>query len=295
MDNLQRIEHNEPARSLNPYGAAAAQSGEGGIVAVAQSREIAEVQAAVAMARRLPRDPRAAMNRILDDCTRPTLANAALYAYQRGNEIVSGPSIRLAEAIARAWGNLAFGIRELSQDGGVSQVEAFCWDLETNTRASKVFQVKHQRKAKGAIRSVDDPRDVYELVANLGARRMRACILAIIPSDVVEAAVAQCEMTQTNEAGAPEEQIAAMVAAFEKLGVTRDMIAKRLGHKPEASRVPEVLNLRRIYKSIEDGIAKVADFFASDEPEAPDRQAVEIGEKLRARARGTAEQTGGAP
>lgn len=278
--------------AINPFGAAAVNTdADNGALVTAQTREIAEVQAAVAMARRFPRDQRRAMDRILTDCTRPTLAETALYAYKRGNEIVSGPSIRLAESIARSWGNLAFGIRELSQDNGVSQVEAFAWDLETNTRAAKVFQVKHQRKARGAISSLDDPRDIYELVANMGARRQRACILAVVPGDVVEAAVRQCEVTQTNANGAPEEQVATMLAAFEKLGVTREMIAKRLGHKPEASRGAEILNLRRIYNSIRDGIGKASEFFDAPESATP-AAAAELSEKLRARVVPQAEQQG---
>jgi hypothetical protein len=167
----------------------------------------------------------------------------------------------------------------------VSTVEAFAWDLETNTRASKVFQVKHQRKAQGSIKSLDDPRDIYELVANMGARRMRACILAIVPGDVVEAAVKQCELTQTHNGGATEEQVAKLVDAFDKLGVTREQLAKRLGHKVESCKAPEILNMRRIYQSINDGIGKVADFFEV-EPERTPAAAADLSERIRQRDTG---------
>ncbi|PWW19485.1 hypothetical protein DFO73_12055 [Cytobacillus oceanisediminis] len=63
---------------------------------------------------------------------------------------------------------------------------AYAWDLETNVRQEKVFTVKHSRKAKGSITKLDDPRDIYELVANNGARRLRSYILGIIPGDIVE-------------------------------------------------------------------------------------------------------------
>ena len=42
-----------------------------------------------------------------------------------------------------------------------------------------------------------DPRDIYEMVANQGARRLRACILGIIPGDVVGASVEECQKTLT--------------------------------------------------------------------------------------------------
>lgn len=41
-----------------------------------------------------------------------------------------------------------------------------------------------------------DSRDIYEATANFGARRMRACILGVIPGDVVDMAVNECKETQ---------------------------------------------------------------------------------------------------
>ena len=97
-------------------------------------RSIAEVQAAMAIAKRFPRDEVAAMDRIINSCQRATLAKTAMYQYPRGGQQVSGPSIRLAEAMAQHWGNIQYGIRELSQNNGESTVEAFAWDIETNTK-----------------------------------------------------------------------------------------------------------------------------------------------------------------
>ena len=66
----------------------------------------------------------------------------------RGGQSVEGPSIRLAETLAQEWGNIQYGIRELSQSNGESTVEAFAWDIQTNTRQVKVFQVPHVRYSK---------------------------------------------------------------------------------------------------------------------------------------------------
>ena len=77
--------------------------------------------------------------------------------------MVTGPSIRLAEVLAQNWGNLDFGIVELEQRFGESSMLAYAWDLETNTRQTKVFTVKHKRRARGADVSLTDPRDIYEM------------------------------------------------------------------------------------------------------------------------------------
>ena len=89
-----------------------------GLIPVAQQREIAEIQAAMIIARMNPRDEKRAQDRILQACTRPTLAESALYSYNRGGADVTGPSIRMAEVLAQNWQNVDFGIRELDQRDG---------------------------------------------------------------------------------------------------------------------------------------------------------------------------------
>jgi len=243
----------------NPFGKDNNQAS--GIVQVEQSRATQEVQAAMVVAKKFPRNEAEAMDRILKTCTRPTLAVQALYAYPKGNTTVAGPSIRLAEAIAQNWGNIQFGIRELERMHGQSTMEAYAWDLETNTRQSKVFYAEHIRRANGKNKSLDDPRDIYEMTANLGARRLRACILGIIPGDVVDHAVKQVEVTLNNQHGAPEEQITKLVEAFAAFGVTKDILAKRLGHRVESCISAEIINLRTIYTAIRDCVGKPEDYF----------------------------------
>jgi hypothetical protein len=238
-----------------------------------QSRAMAEIQSAMVIAKRFPRDEAAAYARIMRSCQRPTLAEAALYSYPKGGTTVTGPSIRLAEAMAQAWGNMDFGIIELDQRNGESEMQAYAWDLETNCRQTKVFQVKHERHSKDRVTSakvvtkLDDPRDIYEATANQGARRLRACILGVIPGDVVDAAVAQCEQTMKGESKEPlTDRTRKMVAAFAEHGVTPAMIEKRLGHKSDSVSETELVSLRKVYRSIVDGMAGVEQFFPQTAP-----------------------------
>lgn len=254
MDNAPAVQ--------NPFGSSAVAAASNAIASSDEQRAIQEVQAAMTIAKKFPRDPMEAMDRIINACTRPTLAEAALYSYQRGGTEITGPSIRLAEAMAQAWGNMQFGIRELSSANSVSTVEAFCWDMETNTRQVKVFQVPHIRYSRNKGNEVlKDPRDIYELVANNGARRLRACILGVIPGDVTEAAVAQCDVTQRNNVDIEPEAIKTMVEAFAKWGVTQEMIEKRIQRRIDAINAPLMLNLRRIMRSVLDGMGKPSDWF----------------------------------
>jgi hypothetical protein len=60
------------------------------------------------------------------------------------------------------------------QRDGESAVLAYAWDLQTNTRQAKTFTVAHVRDTKQGRKDLTDARDVYEVVANSAARRLRA-------------------------------------------------------------------------------------------------------------------------
>lgn len=257
----------------NPFGNAVTAPNPSAMMAVETNRAAQEVQASVIVAKKFPRDEQASMEKILRACGRKSLAEAAVYEYSRGGTDITGPSIRLAEVIAQNWQNLQFGIRELSQANGESEVEAFCWDLETNVRETRVFKAAHIRysKTKGNT-TLTDPRDIYELVANVGARRLRACILAIIPGDVTEAALKACDATLAGTA--TPEQIKALVAAFEKdFGIEVSRIEAKVQHKIEALTATEVAKLRKTYAALKDGFATADEQFPSDRPTDPKQTA----------------------
>lgn len=231
-------------------------------MSIATTRQAAETQAAMIVAKQFPRDETASIARIKRACGRVALAECSMYSYPKGGQQVTGPSIRLAEAMAQSWGNIDYGIIELSNKAGESQVMAYAWDLETNTRRQMVFSVPHIRQTKQGTTLLTDPRDVYELVANQGSRRVRACILGVIPGDVQDLAIAECEKTLKDGTGKPlADRIRDMVLAFADLGVTKEMIEERLQHPVTACTSQNVVNLGKIFQSVRDGISKREDWF----------------------------------
>lgn len=221
------------------------------------------------IAKRFPRDEVEAFNRILLSCKRKSLAESAMYEYPRGGSKVTGPSIRLAEAIAQNWGNIDFGITELEQKNGESQVMAYAWDLETNSRQTKIFSVPHVRSTKKGNAPLTDPRDIYEMVANQGARRLRSCILGIIPGDVVEAAVKECQKTLVLGSDKPLiDRVRDGIRLFEeKFSVTQEMIEKYIGCKCEAFSENDMIRLNNVYRSLRDGMASREQYFDLPSPE----------------------------
>ncbi|WP_313469873.1 hypothetical protein [Lysinibacillus sp.] len=235
----------------------------GALAQASASREMEEVKGQIFMAKQFPRNTFQAEQRIIDSCQRPALAQVAMYQYPRGGQRVTGPSIRLAEVLAQNWGNLSFGIQELEQRDGESVAKAYCWDLETNVRQEKVFTVKHSMKAKGAIKKLDDPRDIYEKVANDGARRLRTCILGIIPGDIVDKAIIQCNNTLAgNSKGPLKDRIGNALKTFkEQHRVTQEMIEAKFGYNAESFTEYDYVELINIFNSLKDGMSKVEDWF----------------------------------
>lgn len=232
------------------------------------SRQAQEVQAAIVVAKRFPRDMNSSYGRIMDACKRRSLAERAIYEYPRGGENVTGPSIRLAEVMAQNWGNLDFGITELEQKNGESNVMAYCWDLETNTRQTKIFTVPHIRHTKKGDIALTDPRDIYEMVANQGARRMRACILGIIPGDIIDAAVMACGKTLTAGGEPIVDTIRKMAAAFkDEFGVPMVCLEKYIGCKADAFTANSVVRLRGVYTALKEGRAEREQYFEIPSPD----------------------------
>lgn len=237
------------------------------------SRQAQEVQAAMIVAKKFPRDEFESMEKIKKACQRATLAEQAVYSYPRGGQNVSGPSIRLAETLAQNWGNIDYGVIELEKKDGASEMMAYAWDLETNTRVTKIFTVEHKRDTKKGSYNLTDSRDIYEVTANFGSRRMRACILGVIPGDVVDMAVEECQSTVKQGIGKEPivERINKLLKAFKnEFGVSREQIEKYAGHNCANFGEDDFINLKGVYRALRDGQATPRDYFEEEEkPEEP--------------------------
>lgn len=272
----------EDKDNLNPFSESMVTAPPTALVASEQQRAIAEVQAQLIIARGNPRDVKNAVDMILMDCTRLALAEEAEYQYAKGGKDIVGPSIRLAETIARRWGNLECGVKELSRHGDVSECAAYAWDLETNFRDVKVFQVRHWRDTKSGGYAITDQREIYERIANDGARRKRACLLAVVPGDVVDAAVSQCRVTLATKVEVTPERIKSMLEKFAGLGVKKEQIEKRIQRHIEALTPPLMLQLGRIYNSVKDGMSSKDDWFGEEPIQQPQRATTKNVKRVKA-------------
>lgn len=233
-----------------------------GTVAVESSRAIAEAQGKLIMAKRFPRSYTDAHRKAIEACQRKSFAEKAFFSYPRGGQTVTGVTIRFAEELARCYGNLDYGIKEMSHEEGKSEMQAYCWDLETNTISSQNFTVEHIREAGGRSTKLTSQRDIYERTANDGARRLRSRILAILPPDLVEHCITECKKTLAGNNETPLiDKINNMVSGFAKLGVTKEMLETRLKHTIETVNADELTEYIGIYNGLKQKETTISDWF----------------------------------
>lgn len=266
----------------NPF-AVQASTGGGALAAITGNAAVTNVLASIWIAKQFPRDLAEVTARMNQSCSRLTLAQSATYAYPRGGTTVEGPSIRLAEALIGAWGNAEAGWKEVGRhwdaqgaDGNgchVSECVAFCFDKETNVRREIAFSVPHTRDrnetdAKGKrtgkmLRvALESERDVYELCANMASRRIRACILQVLPGWLTEEALEAVGKTLENGDKRPlKDMLRSMEAKFKEFGVTKEQLERNLGHGLEETTKPEMVRLGKVFNSIAEGMVRVRDVF----------------------------------
>lgn len=93
----------------------------------------AEIDTQIATAHAFPRSIAKFIKDVMNLATvTPEIAESCIYALPRGGKFVEGPSVRLAEMVASAYGNLRTGARVIYNDGKHVTAQGITHDLEKN-------------------------------------------------------------------------------------------------------------------------------------------------------------------
>jgi hypothetical protein len=269
-----------------------------------------EIQSAIIIARKMPRNEDQAYQKLMKASLRTSFAEHASYSFPRGKKkdpsgrwvdnYVEGPSINIAREAARHWGNMRYGVEVLRDDEETRQIRAWAWDLETNLKISAEDDFKKlvQRKTYDAMGNKTgtnwipaDERELRELTNRRASILLRNCILQIMPSDFIEDARAKCtETLQKKAVSDPDGERKKVILAFSSISVTPEMLEQKLGHALGQCSPAEIADLRKIYKSIEDGNSTWAEY--AEQPKYPDvKPAAELPKDTQAAPKTAAKQT----
>ncbi len=227
------------------------------------------MQASIVCARKMPRDMNKAREQLLRECATPAFADDAIYALPQGKTIVKDVSVRVAEVVANAAQNIDYYCEDIERGDGWTRVQITVRDLENNNGVVRSTFIDHVRAVgKGEEKRLDkliDPYEVRRCVANMAAREMRAYLLKIVPRSLVEFTREKCMETLANASAALPigERVTNMLAAFKRIGVSKEMIEDKFGVRAEALSHAQLDDLSLIRKSIKNKDFDISDFFES--------------------------------
>ena len=272
MSNTQLAEQSNPFQAMM----AKATGGNVGAVSIESERAIAEARGQMQLAKMFPRDLNACYAEMIDACKLQALAKVAFYTVPQGGQKVTGPSIRLAEEIARIYGNFEFGHRELSRieatpdAHGKSEIEVYAWDKEKNNRSIRQITVLHVLDTKDGPRRLRDQKDVDNKIANVASKQARGRILALLPKWLTEAAQEECRKTLAGDNSVPlSERVRKMTAAFLTLGVSQGHLETYLGTKLESILIDQLIDLTGVFNAIREG-TPASEYFGENAAGATD-------------------------
>ena len=255
----------------------------------------AEIDKQIATAKMYPRDVMAAVNEmqqlaLFDEET----AESCFYHLERRAKdgsmtIIEGPSIRLAEIAAAAWGNLRIATRIVGNDGRMVTVEAVAHDLQKNVASSK--QVARSIMTKNGQTFSADMQVMTINAASSLARRN--AIYDVVPKVYVNKLVAQCqEFVKGQAVTGLRDKVQKVVKAFAKYGVTPELICLKMEVSNIDEITPEmVVRLVGIGNSLKDGQTTVEEEFPQLRGEAKPSKMQEAAEKARAAVKGKKAET----
>ena len=231
----------------------------------------AEVDIQIATAKQYPRDVNAVLNKIATYATMDKeTAEDCFYVLRRkdangDSTVIEGLSVRMAEIIAGAWGNLRVQTRIIGNDGRMITAQAICHDLETNFAVSKEVKRSIMTK-KGYTYS----QDMQVVTGNAAASiAFRNAVLAVIPKAVTKRVINDVKKVALGQSIDLETSRQNIIAYFGKLGVTEQQLFVYLGiSKVEEIDKEKVFELRATANAIKEGSTTVQETFVRPAAEA---------------------------
>lgn len=229
-----------------------------------QAMNRAEVDMQIATAKQYPRDLQQVLNKIETYATMDKeTAEDCFYVLRRKDangqdSVIEGLSVRMAEIIAGAWGNLRVQARIIGNDGRMITAQAVCHDLETNFAVSK--EVKRSIMTKKGFTFSQDMQVVTGNAA--AAIAFRNAVLTVIPKAVTKKIVNRVKEVAMGQAIDLETSRQKMIQYFAKLGVSQEYLLGYLGIK-QIDEIDKqmVFELRATANAIKEGTTTVQETF----------------------------------
>lgn len=194
------------------------------------------------------------------------IAASCHYSVPRGGKDIQGPSIRLAEIVYYAWGNLRVSATIIEESATYVHVRGACWDLETNNAVSRDVR----RSIVG--RNGRFTPDMITVTVNAAmAIAIRNAIFTAVPRSFVNSIYEKAYQVAFGNASTFKATLSKMVEHYAKIGVGQDRLLTYLekGGVDDIT-MDDVAHLRGVFNSIKDGATTIDEAFPVEKPEPKD-------------------------
>lgn len=186
------------------------------------------------------------------------IAMSCVYAIPRDGEMIEGPSARLAEIVASAWGNLRIQAGASEHDDRYITARGEAWDVQQNVAIG--FEVKRRITNRQGKTFSDD---MIATTGNAAASiALRNAVLKAVPSPFWRPIYLQCRKVIAGDArtfGARRDEA---LKQFGVIGVTEQRLCASLGLKGKADITLEhMATLAGILNALKEGETTVEEAF----------------------------------
>lgn len=248
-----------------------------------------EIDMQIATAKRYPRNVQQVLARIRESATEDTsVAQECFYVLPRDGKNVEGLSVRMAEIMAGAWGNLRVQTRIIGNDGKTITAQGICHDLETNTAVS--VEVKRSILNKKGETYSENMQVTTGNAASAVA--FRNAVLKIIPKAITNKTIQEIKKVSVGDAKDLKSRREGCVEHFKTMGVSQDMLLEYL----EIERIEDIssellFHLIGIANSIKEGMLTIQDLFGDIAKKQQGKTALDRAKEAKAKAMQSAQRS----
>lgn len=218
----------------------------------------AEIDIQISTAKAYPRDLKKFLNTVrtlatVDEKT----AGDCFYKLPRGGKKIEGPSIRMAEIVSYAWGNLRMTGRLTSVDQRTLTVQGICHDLETNNQNT----AETRRNITGRNGRFND--DMITMTANAAMSiAIRNAIFRTVPRAHWQPILDEVKLVSLGKNKTFTQQRDDALKYWHGRKITDEQICQTLEIASiNDLTIDDLISLRGFFTAIKDGEAKIEDIF----------------------------------
>jgi hypothetical protein len=222
------------------------------------------------------------------------MGELAYYGWGAGDDKIEGPSVKLAMAAVRCWGNCSVEAMPLQETRDAYVFTSRFIDLETGYTLERQFRQSKNWKVYGK----HDPERKADIRFQIGqSKAARNLVLNALPEWLIDEALEEAKAgvrekieSYIAKNGLPAA-VDAMLRSLSKEGIKEDAVLAKLSiAKRDAIKVDDIVMLKGCLKAIQDGAERASDLFPAMAKPVDDRTMAEKAAEIaaeKARLNGT--------